>query len=315
VAPVVHQPEPRYTAPPQGPPAARPEDPFDFQDQEPYPRYGDELDFSQQREARQWMKVQTGIGLILASIFTLIGLFVVLFCGGMFLGMMATQGAAGAGRGRPEDVAPALGGALVLAGLVILGGLTAFILQITGQVYCVAAPARNSAKGLAVTSLVLTLLALFLNLAGYAWLFMGGVGAAARANPVGLGAAAGGGNVLTASSSLVQFVQFIVFLFFLRAVALSVRAYGVAQGVIYLLILGGIMIALFVAIIVLIVAAGVGQLGKQGGADLMAAVGTMGIAGMCVEIVLAISFFIFYIVTLFQVRGAIFTFARRRPSY
>jgi hypothetical protein len=204
--------------------------------------------------AAEWMKVRFGLTFILASVgVSLLGFLV---CG---VGVLATgSGAFGmfssVAQNRPvgEEHAMAVGGGLLLMGGACAIFLVSWGLSLTGQVFCLFAPPAHGARVLAIISLSLTGLVVALALFGG---LLGSLGPrtvqyqlssssnmSAPPPPV-VTPAAGAGSDLSGVRGLIQFAQWIVFLFFLRAVAQGVRRPELARGVVALVISIGVGVA------------------------------------------------------------------------
>ena len=112
------------------------------------------------------------------------------------------------------------------------------------------------------------------------------------------------GNV----AQLIGVVALVVFLFFLRAVALTIRNHGLAATIKQLLILSGTGVVLFLGMMLVAVAsavAGPSPGAMQGPVILVAGCG-------CTAGVLMLVAFIWYLITLFQVRDALTRYVRTR---
>lgn len=301
---------PSQPVPPSAPPAG---DPFNFQEA---PASGDDdsyLDEEERLQARDaWRKVRTGITLILYSIGVAIALVILLLCLLVPLATSIGSGNPRAGAGPSAGVGIAL---IVMGGLLILGGLTILGLRITGQAFCIAAPSKNGAKGLAVAALLLTIAGLFLTLGSVGLGIIEGAGVIPSL-PGGRGTTTGLSNLLNQLGNVVGMIESIVFLFYLRAVALGIHNRGLAQSIGYLLMVSGMMAVLFIGLIVVVIVSAVGATtlgaGPQGPGrkEFEGATALAGICG-CVFVIMLITYAIWYLVTLFQVRGAISAYLRR----
>jgi hypothetical protein len=270
----------------------------EFQREAPFGGFPPEEEWGEVRRApgerAAWAKVRTGITLVLIALCATIGV-------SLLAGCLGGMGAAAAQRGAPG--VDALPSAILVLGIAVLAlqGLT-----VVGYGLCAAAPPTYGAKGLGVaslamggTNLVLALLSLGLQLAE------GGA-------PIGRrGLVDGGGvsNVLDLVSGVLGVALIFVFLFFLRAVALSWNDVGLARNVQGLMILIGVLIALFLALLMVMGAVLMGMLqggggfGGVGGAPQGAEAGALGLA--CFFGVGALAALIWYIVILVQARNTI----------
>jgi hypothetical protein len=196
--------------------------------------------------------------------------------------------------------------------------VVSLILQITGYGFCMAAPPKHGARALAITtfglaigSLMLTVAAVGINLA------LGGALGAGMGNPMALGAGQTLGSIVNLIANLMSFAGLIVFLFFLRSVAISLRNQGLTQTVQYLLILGAVMFVggiamLGLSMFVVAGAAAVAPGQPRAAGDAFAGMGALMLVCMCAEGILALVWFFWYVGTLVQVRGALTDYISRR---
>ncbi|HZT81593.1 MAG TPA: hypothetical protein VFA26_15310 [Gemmataceae bacterium] len=274
---------------------------------------------------RDWQKVRLGVTLTAIAIITAIVLPFLMCCAGFAVGA-ALVGSSGPKGPNAGTAAVGGGGIILIAVLGFVGSVLVQALTIAGNGLCMFAPQRNAAKMLAIISFALVTFALLLSLAGQAIELANLIttGATAAIGPSPLPTAAGGvGPIIGSVGGLLRFAHLVVFLFFLRAVCLAMREDGLATSVVYLMILGLITILVIVVVFVLALvgviggaglmasgaAAGPGGGGGGGaagaGGTLLAGAGILMIAGSCLFFILVLAFVIWYIVTLFQVRGAI----------
>jgi hypothetical protein len=189
------------------------------------------------------------------------------------------------------------------AGLVALGSEA---LAVAGYVFCLSVPAQRGARGLAIATLALGGTALLLQLVSFVLSVATGEAAAAAAV-----ARTGPGRVFEMLGGGLTLVKLFVFLFFLRAVATLLRADGVARSVRGLTILSAIALAgAFLLILVAIVGVvGLAATAAAGPEKINpAAAGGFAVALLvcgCPELLLGLGAFVWYIVVLAQVRGAI----------
>jgi hypothetical protein len=260
---------------------------------------------------RDWLRLRQGIGYLLAAIFTILGVQLVNCCGSI-----ALAGVAGAA-GDPRGGAAAAGGGQILLGIVVLvGALTGLVLDVVGSIFCISAPERHSAKTLAKLSLGMKVGGILFLIIGVVML-IASLGMAMAASLKGFLGASGVGLVIIAIGYLLLLAQPVVFLFCLRGVARVMRRDGLAQSILMLIVVHILSLVFIIGAIVLIFAGlagagGLGPGGPKGNADFMGSVGILGIIGYCLGGVLALTFFIWYIVTLFQMRGAVSQYVRRR---
>jgi hypothetical protein len=257
-----------------------------------------------------WKRVRTGITLLIYSIFIWLGDIVLAICGGCLVGFLAASAMQQGMQpgGRPDAFAnAAVGGGmmiLVVYGIVGVIALAGLGLNVTGNVFCLFAPPKNGAKMLAIVALALFGLALLGSLVNLflpaATAMGGGSPMAFMSGPVGLG------------TSFASVASWVVFLFFLRSLSLAMNDRGLAQSVVYLVVMAGITIVLHVIfVLVTILAAASLVASAAGGGNIRQMEGSAAGAGMLVLVFgvvvgcLYLACFIWYIITLFQVRGAI----------
>jgi hypothetical protein len=169
-----------------------------------------------------WSKVRSGLQTIYYCVAIIIGAVLVI---GIGAGVMGAMGAVQGGGDPPV--------ALII--LIAIGGLTilgAAIGTIVGQVLCTNVPERTGARGLAIGAVVCLV----------ANILLGMVGGAAQVEAI-----SGIGN-------LISMVGSVLFLLFIRKVALYLNDQSLATSALYFLIFG---IAMAVGIIVMVVMAAV----------------------------------------------------------
>jgi predicted Zn finger-like uncharacterized protein len=293
----------------------------------------------------EWGKVRTGL------LFAILGFgmyavgWLVLGCAGMSLfagaaSAMNQQGQPGQPP-NPNGLMAGLAGGVILAVLSAIATFAGRALEITAFIFCLYAPSKYGAKGLAIATLILAGLGLMASCGGL--IPMGAAAGVNAANP-NFGGNPGfpnnpgfpppppprnptpaflGGNPIGSVGPLFYFIQVIVFLFFLRSVALACREDGLARSIVGLIILIGVTCLVACLSICGMVMAAFGfaasaasQAAKNqqmGGpppdpSNLFAAMGAVGIIGIIVMVILALLFLaalIWYFVTLFQVRTAV----------
>lgn len=261
-------------------------------------------------DVRDWQKVRTGVTYALISVFAGITMVIVVFCAGFAFGVALFSSMGGSG-GQPPGPGAMTTSAGALAAIVVLGMIGALAwrgLAIVGNIYCLAAPAKHAARvfsliclGLMVGGTLFYVLSQVLQLAG------GGFGRAAAAGPFGGGAASTAGGIVGLVGTILESAWFILFLLFLRAVCLAMREEGLARSVLFLLF---VVLATVLSMGIILVAVVATAAGAAGGAfgpnsNAGAGLGILVLAGGCLFLVLFLASLIWYIVTLFQVRGAI----------
>ena len=194
-----------------------------------------------------WPSVRLGVTLIIVSWLVMVGAFIWLAIGAVASGAIIAS-AFSSGRSGPRGtfMAGAIG-LLAIVVLYLLGLLASMVLRIAGHVFCLSAPKKHSARTLAITALALvgSSAALYL-LTFFIGMIEGGLQGLQASSPFGAGGAstgvgAGGaltrvGNIVSGLAGLLNLAGFIVFCFFLRAVALAVRAADLARSIVWFVI-------------------------------------------------------------------------------
>jgi predicted Zn finger-like uncharacterized protein len=258
---------------------------------------------------RDWLRLRQGIGLLLAAIFTIFGVQLVNCCG-----TIAVAGIAGAARGQGGGAAAAGGGQILLGIVVLIGLLTGLVLDVVGSIFCISAPESHGAKTLAKLSLAMKVGGILFLIIGVVML-IASIGMAVAASLKGFLEASGAGLVVIGIGYLLLLAQPVVFLFCLRGVARVMRRDGLAQSILMLIIVHILSLVFIIGAVALLIAGfvgGVAQGGPKGDPDFLGGVGILGGIGYCLGAVLGLTFLIWYIVTLFQLRGAITNYVRRR---
>ena len=279
-----------------------------------------------------WERVRFGINLVIIAIWIGIGtgvaalsgwLLLVLFGVASFGSMMSSAGPGSgpmsqqqanqmAGQAAGAGVAIMVGGCAV-GGLVILLLLAQLATRLTGLGFCMgvaATPKTQALKGLAIAVFSLAIANLVLPL--------GSTGASFALARTALGGCVGfSGQGLTAVLTLAEYICFFLFL---RGVAVVMKKDGLAQNILIYMIAAPIYFAMVVimAIVLPLVGAaaflGVGMssagsnqpsqaMGNAAGAGAAMLVGGLVCGALIVLIGLAL--FIWYIILLYQVRGAV----------
>jgi hypothetical protein len=224
---------------------------------------------------------------------------------------MATFGAAQSdlSGGNPQPgpgIAIAAGGLTLLMVLGWVAPLCIYGLMITGHVFCLSAPAKNGARMLAYFTLILALADMLMAKAGS---FLGLVLVAVPPSA--------GITTLFIVSQLVAMTPWVctvahlmVFLLFLRAVALGVEAYSLAETVVGVMIVFGLASVVYlgssaVAVVtgseLILLSAMYGQLDLTTISDVGLVLGVISGLGFLAWV----AAMIWYINTLFQVRHAV----------
>src|SRR5262249_43426909 len=138
---------------------------------------------------------------------------------------------------------------LICVGLAILVSVLIKGLQLVGHVFCIWAPTAHGAKALAIASLIMIALGSGLQVLG----MIIRVAEGGRVGPfASLGASPGVGlvgSLLSNLGQIINLIEIVVFLFFLRAIAQCIRDRRLQDNVRQLLFLAGTSIALVAAIL------------------------------------------------------------------
>ncbi|HEV3082162.1 MAG TPA: MJ0042-type zinc finger domain-containing protein [Gemmataceae bacterium] len=303
----IEEPPSRPRRRPAPPPEDEDEEEMQEEDEETRPRrrrrplaeeYAEEEEDDRPRRGKRadWQKVRTGVTLMLVAICLLIFAAIVHIIGTLALfGTML--GAVQGGPGQAQAAAGrAVGGALAFLVLVVIMFLSAGALVITGEVFCLFAPSKFNAKTLATTTLVLT--------GGGIVLYGGGL----LLGPFGI-------FVMIFAALALQAAN-IVFLFFLRAVAKCLKDWSLEGSARNLTIVYVASVIGWVIIFVLALIIGFAALGGAAVVPGQGKVPVPGAAGpgagtyvvgclTCVDAILGVISFIWFIVVLVQTRNSI----------
>lgn len=322
-------PESEGEEPPRRAVRRREEDEYEEERPRPRRRYeeDDDLPRLRRRPSRtggDWRKVRAGITFVLAAVFVMLASWLVLMCAGaLFVGGIASVASSESRPGQPPEMGGLVAGFAGGILLVLLAGALGFVskaLEITGMVFGLFVPARHGAKGLAIAALVLSVGALLMNCGGSSVSGFSSAGSSPSYNsgggaggsgPPSSGGGGGAGSAISLLSTVLTAANWIVFLLYLRAVALCLHEEGLAASVLYLLIasiIGGVIMAgLIVLLIVLAVGAILSMFNPNSGAAAatLEGVGIVAIIAIAAIALLMIGLYIWYVMTLFQVRAAI----------
>jgi hypothetical protein len=275
----------------------------------------------------EWEQVRRGLGMILAAIAIMLGTGVLIFAGYLLIMFVFAASVAAAAsqqqRQQPQDPAAVLetalgaGGviAIVLVLVFIVGGLTALIADFIGLVNCCAAPDKNMANTLAraalwmaIASLVMPFITCLVEFAIFGTALFAFQGGSTEGGVVAVGVGTVISWLLNIVTVLLNVGSFFTFLFFLRAVAVSVRSPGLAQSIVALIITAGVVVLMGMGTwgIAFLFNLGAHATGSQGpGASLVPALG-------CCDMFLGVGSWVWYVVTLFLVRAAITRYVEGR---
>ena len=205
------------------------------------------------RTAVSLEKVGTGLGLVYAGLcLTVFAIVFVPLLGGLVAG--------------PANLRTVF----IVAGLLMVSGI---VLDMVGRLFCLAMPAEHSgAKTIILLAVIFALIALALSLAGLAQFFIAGFFLP---------------PALTLAQTPLSITGSVLFVIFLRMVALYIRREDLARRAIVVLTLGGVLLALLMGIFAM---AFLGVLrGVQGGVapvgGAAAGVGALGLVTLVVGLV------------------------------
>jgi GYF domain 2 len=230
-----------------------------------------------------WRRVCTGLTLVLVALFILCAAFVL----GLFGGLITVS----------VHERAALAVTYLAVWLVVI---VAQVVKTVGFGFCASVPPQTGARGLGIASLVLAIADAAVNPATLALIVASGGLTAAQANPGDAAATARATAGLIAALSVLSFLLTVanplVFLFYLRAVALALQAPPPAQSFLYLKVLYGA--AVFLTVVVAgVFLAFVGSLQA-------AAAGVVCVFGSVI-LLLVLAMTAWGIVCLFQLRGVV----------
>jgi hypothetical protein len=191
-------------------------------------------------------KVRTGLTLVLFSWLAAVVAVLELLVGLLLVGGLTSTMLSARNGPTPSGAAAALGSAVAVLVIFFVLYLAGQGLSITGQVLCLGAPSKHGAKTLAITALVLSILVVLSTCGAVAvsGLVSGVTAAQQQTPPPAMGGPnamstspppSGGGNPFTLASYLLSGAETVVFLFFLRALALNLRARRLAASAMYIL--------------------------------------------------------------------------------
>jgi hypothetical protein len=229
----------------------------------------------------QWQRVRVGVTLGLVNAFLLIG-GVALGLFGFLIVLLGQE---------VFDIAVAMG-MLFTARLTYLA---AQIVEVVGFGFYINAPEKYGARGLAVTSLVI----------GICSILFGAVAALVVIPIHGFGSGFGAFLIGPVMAGLLAAAKTIVFLFLVRALALYLQNERVARASVTLLIIYGVVLFISLAIGLFVLMAPSMFVGVRDAAKgLTAFVVVLGFF-IFLDLAAFLTWFVWYIVTLFQLRGAV----------
>jgi hypothetical protein len=265
------------------------DDEFDDDEEE----YEDERRPRRRRKSRraEWSKVRTGVTLVAIGAIT--QLVAIAFFAIAIAALVSDLDAAP----RARDGPPAgFVGTVCVAGVL---GLASFILNLVGGCLCVYVPPFNGARTLAITSLVLLCVAFLLACGG--GVAAGVAGAARDAQRRG-----GGQNPLSIIANFISLAQMVVFVVFMRQAAVSLGERGLARSIVFLLVYAVIAVVTSIGLLLMLLLTtlrfllGLAEAGARPEGSGGSVVAMLAIVG-----ILLLGMIVWYIVSLFQLRGAI----------
>jgi predicted Zn finger-like uncharacterized protein len=259
-----------------------------------------------------WRKTRTGVTLVLIGVFTQIAAYALIIVALIMVVAGAASAASairsGGSAGAPAGVFGGLG-MLCCSGVLLLAS---FILSVTGNVFCVFTPALNGAKILAIISLALiSLQVLFAIIGGIAGGMAGAQAGAASSSMGGGPGPAGppampGSNAFGLIGNFIGLAQFIVFLVFLRQCAVTLRERGTARSILFLIICTGVVVVVSAILVFALILGALAVISSGGGGA--TGFGAGAIIGLIIILLMALGMLVWYIISLFQIRGAITKF-------
>lgn len=262
---------------------------------------------------KAWRKTRAGVNLVLIGIFTLIAAYALIFVGLLVIGAGAVSAASSARTGAGPSSGAAAGvfggvGIICCSGVVLLA---AFILTVTGNAFCASAPPLNGAKTLAIISLVLVCLQVLFAIIGGVAGGVAGAQAGAASSSMGGGPPASspafpGSNIFGLIGNFLGLAYYVVFLVFLRQCAITLRERGIAKSILFLLIYTGVVVVVSGILVFALILGAVAVLSSGGGGA--AGLGAGAIIGLILILLMALGMLVWYIISLFQIRGAITKF-------
>jgi hypothetical protein len=293
---------------------------------------GDEDDDGGRPRGRRkaWKEVASGINLVIQSIWLSIGLtFLGAILSNVIMYLMTpslssmTVAPVGPGGPSPFGPPPPTGmGPYVASAIGLLAAVGWMGVRVFGHYKCMSVPDKpgTGLRSLAVTTF--GLVAAWAVLSAVANLVMTVTGA--TASPLNPMAAIGGGIAgisVGLLAMLCAFAGFITFVLFLRNVAVAVRRKNLAKTLMMYLwtsigcaVGGFLLVGVAIAVMgVAVFSAASSNSGPSAGAATGAAAGFMAMVGIgCLSLIVAIGLWVWYIILLFQVKGAVNAFARGR---
>lgn len=253
--------------------------------------------------ARDWKRVRLGLLLLVFPPFVwLVALLLVMFAGGVtFAAFLASVTQRSSGDSTSEVWSAAR---VVVWGIGWVALSACHALTLGGHVCCLASPRENGARGLARGGLALAAVATLLQIGYFVVVITFAPPDPVLARPAGPWVMPAAGALLL-GWFVADVLWFHVLLFYLRAVALSVRAEGLASALVGLLLMSAVTTPfLGVAPVWLFLGSlGGGMAGAEGGLLLM----LMG--SICLAVLLGLAVLIWWVVCQLLVRSAVGAFA------
>jgi hypothetical protein len=289
-----------------------------YDDDRPRRRRDEYDDDVEQREPspralrESWKKVRAGISWVIISIWVFLGAVGVSFIGGLLIGA-----ATGSSTSLSSAISTATTGGLVLTVFLDLIYLVEQGFKVTGFGFGLLVPPKrnNPVRGLAIATFIVgaTGAGLFL-VAKVIDLVVGVETVTSGYSPMAL---VGGSGVMGVLAFLVLFASFVVYLFYLRFLCLAVRKDGVAATVTsFLISVGALAIVFFLIMLLVMFMVGASLDAAFSGNAFtgrsFAGAVLIGAALMCLWFLAALALFIWYIVILHQVRGAVDIYIRKQ---
>jgi predicted Zn finger-like uncharacterized protein len=275
-----------------------------------------------QEESEGWGRVRGGLGMVATSFFILIGT-TIFTCVGAVIGLMMLG--ISVAKMSESEVATSLGGLTFVVIIFLLGMVATSVFQLLGYGMCLSVPPRAGAKPFALASLGLGLLGVALVLTGIGvqvfLLHAVITGNSAAAQTAFLLGNFHGWGLVNLVGWLCFWGGLTTFAFFLRSAVIAVRKPGMAVSMLVLGIVGGaIVLGLFTGALLqhLALSQGINTVTTGNPATAPNAIretntlASMGNLCGCTNAILLLGWIIWYIISVFQVRGVVDRYIRGR---
>jgi len=288
----------------------------DYDDDDDYDRGSGGRNPSPKQEKAGWKAVSLGLLLVIISLWISIGAALISFIGNFIIGALL-----GSGGGNISTLATMSYGLMIV---VLLLYVAHFVTNIGGHGFTLATPPRRgwSTKPLGISSFACLASGTLCFLFGYLWIFVTiGLMTASPFGPAAFGRGAGAGaaapliGLLFLLGAGLYVAGSIVFMFYLNNVCLRIKRNDLAKNVIvcFIVIVAGTVIATLISCLwAALLPSMIGGSRNPGEAIGSAyAMGYVGLVLFGIMGLVGLAIYIWYIVLLYQVRGAVDTYIRR----